>query len=118
MGDKHYCINCYNFYIQDKLSISMRKMTTQCTAEELLKHLNADDMITTNASKYEVDMDTNICKSSLKYDIVYEDTYKKREKNIILRSVELCENLNLNNDCELYDKIQYIDKQTETSEEI
>lgn len=118
MGDKHYCINCYNFYIQDKLSISMRRMTTKCTAEELLKHLNADDMVRNNACKYPFDIDTNICKCNMKYDIVYEDTYKKREKIVILRSVELCENLNLNNDCDLYDEIQYIDKQTETSEEI
>jgi len=118
MNEKVYCINCYNFYIQDKLGISMRKMKTECTPRELLKHLNADDIITTHASKYPVDIDTNICKISMKYDIVYEDTYKKREKNIILSNAELCENLNLCNQCDLYDEIQYIDKKIENLEEI
>lgn len=104
MGDKVYCIRCYNFYIEDPIDIRQYKMKTPCTAEHLKTKLCCNVI----RSKYGFfDADEHLCRKYLQYTITDDDTYLKPIKILNVDEFFSCESVNETNTCEHYSKIEY-----------
>lgn len=103
MSDKHYCINCYNFYIEEPSEINKYKMKHSCTIENLKKVLDCNEVRGVN-EYYEEDF---ICKKCLKYKIDTTDTYLKQLRVLIIHDFDVCKDRNRFNECKDYKKIEY-----------